>query len=324
MKNRHFVLGLFGFMQVIFGVGCAAAPNPTIEMAAKAAPPVSCDRDKDREAIRKLAGEFWVDFHFEETIPLREAYTPAAPYETAGRELVVVIEDNPNRIVLQHILVVPTADKPKAIKHWREDWQFEDDDLLEFRGKRVWEHRKLSRNDVICRWSQAVFEVDDAPRYEATGQWQHENNVSTWTSPVTWRPLPRREYTKRSDYDVLAGINRITVTPEGWAHEQDNEKLALSQPQKSLVREIGINRYIRTPDESLAAASAYWRQTSDYWRLVREEWALATSTARIELTREIEGRPQHEKLLALADAPESSDVRTQIREAIQKALMPTN
>ncbi len=321
MANRNCFLGFL--VAALLCNGCASTSKPAVEIVStgKTSAPMACDQEKDREAIRKLAGEFWVDFHFEETIPLRDGYKLAPAYETAGRELVVVVEDNPTRIVLQHILVVPTADKPKAIKHWREDWQFEDADLLEFRGKRLWERRQVNRTEVTCHWSQAVFEVDDAPRYEALGRWQHGAGNSTWTSNTTWRPLPRREYTKRSDYDVLVGVNRITVTPEGWAHEQDNEKLALTERRESLVREIGINRYIRSPDESLAAASAYWQQTRAYWQLVREEWARAASGERLEVMREVDGRPQHEKLLQLAEAPPTQDARTQIRQAIQKALV---
>ena len=35
----------------------------------------------------------------------------------------------------------------------------------------------------------------------------------------TWRPLPRREYTRRSDYNALDVVNRHTIVPGGWTHE---------------------------------------------------------------------------------------------------------
>lgn len=312
---KHFKwLGLLPFV-----AGCASAPAPVVDHAPGAS--ARCDRERDRAAILKLAGEYWVDFHFEETIPLVEGYTPASAYETAGRELVLVVENSPERVVLQHILVVPAGDKNHAIKHWREDWQFEDTELLEFRGRRVWERKQLRREEVSCQWSQAVFEVDDAPRYEATGRWTHERGLSTWASNVTWRPLPRREYTKRSDYEVIVGVNRITVTPEGWAHEQDNEKLKLSAQNAGLVREIGINRYVRSPDKSLAEAAAYWQQTSEYWALVREEWANVTSTPRLELAQEVEGKPLHERLIELSKERMGDAVRARIRETIQAYLV---
>ncbi len=308
---------------VLVAAGCASAPPPVVDQGHVAkGMPASCDRERDRAAILRLAGEYWVDFHFEETIPLVAGYTPAPAYETAGRELVVVIEDSPTRLVLQHILVVPMGDKHQAIKHWREDWQFEDDELFEFRGHRVWERKKLSREEVACQWSQAVFEVDDAPRYEATGRWSHERGLSTWSSSTTWRPLPRREYTKRSDYEVIVGINRITVTPEGWAHEQDNEKRTLTEQHTGLVREIGINRYMRAPDPSLAEALSYWQQTNGYWAIVRAEWAKVTSTPRLKLAQEVDGKPLHERLLALSKENAAGEaVRSRIRETIQAYLV---
>lgn len=309
---------------LLFLWGCASAPVPVAESGGKPAmEAASCDRGRDHAVIMKLAGEFWVDFHFEETIPLQAGYTPNPAYETAGRELVVVVEDSPARIVLQHILVVETGGESKAIKHWREDWQFEDDGAFEYRGRRTWERRKLPLNETRCHWSQAVFEVDDEPRYEAVGRFRHVGEVSTWTSNVTWRPLPRREYTKRSDYDVLVGINRVTVTPDGWAHEQDNEKLRLSEPQQSLVREIGINRYIRSPDPSLKVASAYWQKTSPYWSLVREEWSRLTANGRIELAREVEGKTLTDTLLALAETAQGPDLRTRIHSAIAAFVTQT-
>ena len=35
----------------------------------------------------------------------------------------------------------------------------------------------------------------------------------------TWRPLPRREYTRRSDYNALDVVNRHTIVRGGWTHE---------------------------------------------------------------------------------------------------------
>ncbi|UQA58832.1 DUF6607 family protein [Polyangium aurulentum] len=316
----------FAAAALLLMAGCASGPegratSPAPAAAPQASAPAACDRERDRAAIVRLAGEFWVDFHFEETVPLRAGYTPADAYETAARELVIVVEDSPTRVVLQHILVVEGGGKSLASKHWREDWQFEDDELLEFRGHRVWERRRLTQAKGTCQWSQAVFEVDDAPRYESVGVFRHDPGVSTWTSGVTYRPLPRREYTKRSDYDVLVGTNRITVTPEGWSHEQDNEKVQLTKPPQSLVREIGVNRYVRSPDASFAVASAYWQRTSGYWSMVREEWSRTLSGGRIEMKREVDGKPLHEHLFKLADATPGPQMRPQVREAIAAFLV---
>ena len=50
------------------------------------------------------------------------------------------------------------------------------------------------------------------PIETAFGRWEHFGNVSTWLSSTTWRPLPRREFSVRKDYDVLVGTNRHTIT----------------------------------------------------------------------------------------------------------------
>ena len=44
--------------------------------------------------------------------------------------------------------------------------------------------------------------------------------MSVWESKDTLRPLPRREFSVRSDYDVLWGTNRITVLPSGWVRKK--------------------------------------------------------------------------------------------------------
>src|SRR3546814_12670956 len=90
-------------------------------------------------------------------------------------------------------------------------------------------------------WTQCVYEVSDAPRYCGTGKWSYDNGIATWTSDLTARPLPRREYTKRDDYNVLIGINRHTITPNGWTHEQFNTKV-LRKPDGSQVELAQIGR----------------------------------------------------------------------------------
>jgi hypothetical protein len=117
--------------------------------------------------------------------------------------------------------------------------------------------------------------VSDAPRYCGTGRWSCDNGVATWTSDLSWRPLPRREYTRRSDYNAISAVNRHTLTPDGWTHEQFNTKV-LRKPdgsQVELAREFGSNDYQKTTDVDFAPAYRYWSATSDYWARVRTRWA---------------------------------------------------
>ena len=124
-------------------------------------------------------------------------------------------------------------------------------------------------------WTQCVFEVSDAPRYCGTGRWDYAEGHPTWTSDLSWRPLPRREYTKRSDYNALSVINRHTLTPNGWTHEQFNTKV-LRKPdgsQDAIAREFGFNEYRKTTEVDFAPAYAYWKGTQGYWAKVRARWA---------------------------------------------------
>lgn len=64
-------------------------------------------------------------------------------------------------------------------------------------------------------WTQCVYEVSDTPRYCGTGQWTYDNGVAMCPSDESWRPLPRREHTRRSDYNAIVAINRHTIAAEG-------------------------------------------------------------------------------------------------------------
>ena len=116
---------------------------------------------------------------------------------------------------------------PFVQKHWRQDWRYEDTDLHVFIGRNRWVRQERTADEVRGRWSQAVFQVDDSPRYEALGEWEHYGSYSAWTSDRTARPLPRRETSVRDDYQILEGVNRHTLTPTGWVQEEENLKLVL-------------------------------------------------------------------------------------------------
>jgi hypothetical protein len=155
-----------------------------------------------------------------------------------------------------------------------------------------------------------VFQVDDGPRYEASGRWAHEPERSTWTSAETRRPLPRREADRASEYDVLVGVNRHVITPEGWEHAQDNRKRVLRSGD-SLARERGLNRYARIASPASAVAAAYLNDTGEFWRDVRSVWdELLRETRTFVLRDEVAGAALYERLfhLSRADAA-TSDAR---------------
>ncbi len=215
------------------------------------------DFERDRRAILAMAGEFRTSFDFVEVAGFTPGYKPPAPYQTWATEKVYVLEDKGDFISLQHILVTrDVADDgrvltPVVTKHWRQDWQYQPASMLVYRGQNAWQKQDISAAERKGAWSQTVYQVDDSPRYADVAPWQHFGNYSSWSTQDVWRPLPRREYTVRSDYQLLMGSNRHIILPTGWVHEQQNNKVVLGADGKPLAkdpvlaREIGFNRYER-------------------------------------------------------------------------------
>lgn len=240
-------------------------------LAATAAVAAAEPSQSDRQSILSMAGEYRVNFGFEEILTLSADSSKSEPYVAHGHEKVVILEDKGDFISLQHLLIVGKGEEAQVVKHWRQDWQFEPKQVLLFRGDNTWSLEEVPAEKSAGAWSQTVYQVDDSPRYAGVAPWKHIGNYSYWESDPTWRPLPRREAEARKDYDVLVGTNRHSITPEGWAHEQDNLKLAL-HPERAIARERGENIYKRDPEFDYSAATAYWEDTAPFWQEVRSWW----------------------------------------------------
>ncbi|MEQ3627908.1 MAG: DUF6607 family protein [Hyphomonas sp.] len=255
----------------------------------------------DREAILAMAGNYKVKFDFNETVAFDDDYFLKPRKVSGGDEVVLVVEDRGNFISLQHILVVGGEHK-MAIKHWRQDWQYEPERVLIFIGGNAWEWRDVPASERAGTWSQTVYQVDDAPRYGAVATWSHENGIATWQPPHEWRPLPRRDMTTRDDYHAIHAMNRHVVTSWGWVHEQDNGKLVLSGSQPHmLARETGLNTYRRGSDFETEIATDYWSGTADFWAGVRGEWdRIASQNEAFAVTIKGETEALYMSLLTLA------------------------
>ncbi|MEN1957408.1 DUF6607 family protein [Luteimonas changyuni] len=247
--------------------------------SAQQAEPRAADPAADRAAILGMLGEYDVDFAFDETVLLAPGYERAPAKRSGGSEVVILVEDSvaadgtPSRIVLQHILVDPKSGH--VTKHWRQDWIYEAEERFEFSADQTWQVRVIPEEKTRGAWTQCVYEVSDAPRYCGTGRWSHRYGVATWTSDRSWRPLPRREYTKRSDYNALNVENRHTIVPGGWTHEQDNTKTlraADGSTVRTIAREYGFNDYRKDTDVDFTRAHDYWKATAGYWGRVRQRW----------------------------------------------------
>lgn len=239
-------------------------------------PVASCSVDErpfdcDRRAILAMLGGHQVKFNFDETVVLKPGYERRKPKHSTGFESVVLVEDAGGRISLQHILVMGGG---AVTKHWRQDWIYESPRHWTYVGNQRFEQRERDAAVISGTWTQLVYEVNDAPRYSGNGKWNHKYGVSTWTSDRSWRPLPRREYTTRNDYQLINTENRHTITPQGWAHEQDSTKVMRAEDGKDavLVREFGFNDYQRIEGYDFEPALAYWKSTSEFWSAIRARW----------------------------------------------------
>lgn len=233
--------------------------------------------ERDRRAILAMAGPYRVSFDFLEVVRFDPALKQDAPYQSWGTEYVFVAEDRPDFIALQHILTMRVLQEdgkvgePIVVRHWRQEWRHQAERFLAYQGMNSWAPREVPAAGREGSWVQTVYQVDDSPRYAARGRWQHSEGMSTWLSDETWRPLPRREFSVRKDYDVLVGTNRHTITPTGWVQEENNLKLA-SVDGRYLSREYGVARYERIRDFDFSPAEKNFLRTEPFWAEVRAAW----------------------------------------------------
>ena len=293
--------------------------------------------ERDRRAILALQGDYRVSFQFVETMGFYPEFMPKNPYFSWGTERVHLLEDAGDCIRLQHTLVMYFKDAdgvihgPMVMKHWRQDWQFEGGQTLDYVGDQTWFPRQQDRTGTGL-WTQAVYQVDDSPRYIVAGEWRHQLGVSRWESQAFKRPLPRREFSIRDDYQLLEGSHSISLTPTGWVHEQWNRKLqqssVLAKTPRYLSAEYGLNRYQHIDRPSLDAASDYWYRTGRYWDEVRAAWAeILQQDAPIKLKKRVAEKPlyqyhfEYAEELQTESLPEAAALRQHARTTLQQFLV---
>ncbi len=285
--------------------------------------------ERDRRAILAMAGKYRVTFDFLEVTPFDTNAKPNAPYQSWGTEKVYVDSDGGKSISLVHILEMRIVQKdgsisePMVTKHWRQDWRYEPEHIVEYRGRDRWQRRRTSRDEAQGAWLQTVYQVDESPRYASIGRWQHSASFSAWLSGETWRPLPRREWSVRDDYQVLVGTNRHTVNASGWVQEENNLKTvltaerAVNEQKPYHAREYGVARYERIRDADFAAADHYYAATKKFWDAVRDTWSTAfTQQGTITLRGPVDKLGLFHPLFEHADALEAGKMNAAASEQV--------
>ena len=295
----------------------------TLLMIASSAPALGAAApSNDRDAILKFAGCFEVTFDFKETFARTPGYKFQTPYHNQATEYVVVDEDTGDRISLQHVLVFRGA----VQKHWRQEWTYEPESRFDFKGNATWEKVAIDSQERAGRWVQKVFNVDDSPRYECAAPWVHWGDNHYWECE-TDRPLPRREYTARSDYQIMQARNRQALRDDGWVMEEDNGKVVLLQngKRKTLVREKGENQYFRVEDSRCQSGSEYWTNSRATWRAIVDAWNDVYRThQKLELVTPAEGQPElYEVLFDFAERAENTKMNpAQVTTEAARLIQP--
>jgi hypothetical protein len=264
--------------------------------------------ERDRRAILAMAGSFRVNFDFLEVANFVGNGDRPRPYQSWGTEKVFVDRDEPRHISLVHILDMRIVEddgklsESMVTKHWRQDWYYEPAFVIEYQGGNRWIKRTLSAAERKGQWVQQVYQVDEAPRYGSLGRWEHNAAFSSWISGETARPLPRREWSVRKDYELLRGTNRHTVVPTGWIQEENNLKDAGKSPAPFVGREYGVARYERVKNADFAGADGYYAATRVFWAAVMTEWqSYWQKSTQLDLTAHSDQSGGFEELFSLAD-----------------------
>jgi len=260
---------------------------------------------KSVDAIASMQGCYEVSFEFQETESLRDDYqVRETPYRAEALEYIHFSRQG-DRLILQNVMKLPGG---MYLKHWRQVWEYEADWHYNFLGGNIWE--KDFSSSAQGQWLQRVYQVDDSPRYECSANWSHTEQGSSWGCQ-TWAPLPRREYSQRSDYHILSRGNTHLITNTGWEHIQDNTKVILSPYEREailsgqtealdLVREAGLNRYIRVDPERCSDVKFWWEKQEQLWKVVQGVWdEVYEANDLLELKDSVNGRRLWQALFGL-------------------------
>ncbi len=278
-------------------------------------------KTKDRNAIKEMCGCFEVTFNFSETFAYSEdsLYLPSKQKIASALEWAQLVEEEKDKISIQHLLQVGTTEHQHIVKHWRQDWLFQNRDFYMFNANNQWVFEQKSKDAVKKQWTQKVYQVDDSPRYEGSATWVHVDGKSYWEN-ATDAPLPRREYTKRNDYNLTLRGNRQEITEYGWLHDQDNAKIIRENGKEDFVlaREKGYNTYVRVADSKCQAAQDWWVKNNDKWAMVRSKWnEVYGRNTTLNLESKVENKQLY-KYLFSEDYSESEKINSVIESFVVK------
>lgn len=262
----------------------------------------------DKKAIQDMCGCYEIKFKYAETFSPDIAYEKAYDYRASAFEWAELIQDENDKISIQHLLIVNDT---MVIKHWRQDWEFQNQSIFNYESKNTWSIKEYSKDQVKGQWTQKVYQVDDSPRYSGKATWVHVDGKRYWKNKID-APLPRREYSKRDDYNIMSRGNTIELTNYGWLHEQDNDKIIREEGEgdELLVQEKGYNVYKKIANERCEIAKNWWRENNNVWKKVRQEWdKIFAENKEVMLKSKVDDKRLYQHLFALDDTASNEEIR---------------
>ncbi len=283
---------------------------------------VEVSKSADKAAIKAMTGCYLIRFQNAETFALVPDYEYYPRYSSGGLEWIFVDEESENEIELQHLLVIPEI-PGGVMKHWRQTWHWENRDLFSFQGDNKWSFQELATGAVQGEWTQKVYQVDDSPRYECSAPWIHTGKKTYWECDAD-APLPRREFSMRSDYNILRRTNRHELTSFGHVHDQDNIKInRAAGVDNAIAMEKGYYTYTKVDDARCGAAPIWWQTHRRFWKDAQAVWdSLFNQKNDLTFQSRVENSLLWEKLFSLDEQFSASrDYDTQtVKSAVEGAI----
>ena len=111
--------------------------------------------NKDRNSILKMCVALRLSLketfqHIDD-----ENYKPSKDYRSYALEFALPIINEKKKISIQHLLVVGYGKEKMIVKHWRQDWIYQNRDLYDYSTNNRWKYLNLPKIDVAI--SKGLF-----------------------------------------------------------------------------------------------------------------------------------------------------------------------
>ncbi len=253
--------------------------------------------DEENVIIKSQVGCYEVTSTFKEAGKVNDAYgVSSLDHSSKFYELVVLDSEVNDKISLQKIILTPFGPK----KWMREEWERGPQKTIAYVAPNRWEQNPYfaKKSD----WSLTVRNPDDSYQYQCAAPLTIVGGDFAHWECAANAPLPRREISQRTDYQILARKHFIVFSALGLIDRQSNRKVIYSGPeqQKNLAWEEGFVTYKKTNDQYCQEGKLWWNKQRELWKNVRDVWDLVfTNYYSVVLSDAVEGKTLPEEVQSI-------------------------